>query len=131
MLHRGSWCVTLVVVVVGAAFGFPPLRATDFETGAGDVLLRRCLECHGATDPSGGLDLSRVDGLRAGGDSGAVVVPADPAASLLLSRVIAGEMPPPKNGHAWRSRLVGLRAAPHRAAAGRAGYQSPDRRLRP
>jgi cytochrome c553 len=99
MLHRGSWCVTLVVVVVvGAAFGFPPLRATDFETGAGDVLLRRCLECHGATDPSGGLDLSRVDGLRAGGDSGAVVVPADPAASLLLSRVIAGEMPPPKNG---------------------------------
>jgi len=89
---------TLIGIVVGASFGFVPLRAADFETGAGDVLLRRCLECHGAADPAGGLDLTRADGLAAGGQSGAVVAPADPAASLLLSRVIAGEMPPAKNG---------------------------------
>ena len=81
------------VVVIPAA-----IPAADFETGAGDVLLRRCLECHGASDPSGGLDLSRAEGLLAGGDSGAVIMPGNPAASPLLARVLAGEMPPPKNG---------------------------------
>jgi hypothetical protein len=80
-------------VVIPAA-----IPAADFETGAGDVLLRRCLECHGASDPSGGLDLSRAEGLLAGGDSGAVIMSGNPAASPLLARVIAGEMPPPKNG---------------------------------
>ena len=73
-------------------------RAADFESGAGDIVLRRCLECHGSADPSGGLDLSRADGLWAGGDSGAVVTPGDPTTSLIMARVIAGEMPPPKDG---------------------------------
>jgi len=88
--------LSLCLISGGAAF------AADFESGAGDVLLRRCLECHGSNDSSGGLDLSRADGLRAGGDSGAVITPGDPAASPLFARVIAGEMPPAKNGLAHK-----------------------------
>jgi len=89
---------TLATVLGWGIVAPVPVPAADFETGAGDVFLRRCLECHGANDPSAGLDLSRAEGLLTGGDSGAVVTPGDPAASPLLARVIAGEMPPAKNG---------------------------------
>lgn len=88
----------LAIVAGGVALPSPPLRAADFETGPADVLLRRCLECHGPSDPAGGLDLSSADGLAAGGDSGKVIEPGDAAASLLVTRAAAGEMPPPKNG---------------------------------
>ncbi len=89
-----------VVALCLAVFGGVPsqLLADGFETGPAEVLLRRCLECHGPADPAGGLDLSSADGLAAGGDSGKAIEPGDAAASLILSRVAAGEMPPPKNG---------------------------------
>jgi hypothetical protein len=89
---RGLSLLCLVVILLA------PRAAADFESGVADVMLRRCLECHGATDPAGGLDLSSAEGLAAGGDSGAAIVAGDAAASLLVSRVAAGEMPPPKNG---------------------------------
>lgn len=95
---RAASAAVALMVVVTLCLATGTAAAADFETGAGDLLLRRCLECHGSSDPSGGLDLSRAEGLLAGGDSGAVVMPGNPAASLLLARVIAGEMPPPKNG---------------------------------
>lgn len=97
---RAASAAVALMVVLTLCLAAGRVAAADFEAGAGDVLLRRCLECHGASDPSGGLDLSRAEGLLAGGDSGAVVAPGDPAASPLLARVIAGEMPPAKNGAA-------------------------------
>ena len=97
---RVSWNVdwkriaATLATVLGWGIVIPAaVPAADFETGAGDVLLRRCLECHGASDPSGGLDLSRAEGLLDGGDSGAVIMPGNPAASPLLARVLAGLLP--------------------------------------
>ncbi|MHC4939881.1 MAG: c-type cytochrome domain-containing protein [Planctomycetota bacterium] len=52
-----------------------------------------CINCHGT---SGGLDLQSWDGVDAGGNSGAVVVPGDPENSLLIQRLegtIAPRMP--------------------------------------
>ncbi len=100
-IRAASAAVTLMVVLT-LCLAAGRAAAADFESGVGDVLLRRCLECHGSSDPSGGLDLSRAEGLLAGGDSGAVITPGDPAASPLLARVIAGEMPPAKNGVAQK-----------------------------
>lgn len=57
------------------------------------LLAGRCLECHGPSDPSGGLDLTSQSGLEKGSDSGAVV--DQPWDKSLLWRVIeSGEMPP-------------------------------------
>jgi hypothetical protein len=71
----------------------------DFERDVAPLVIRRCLECHGEATRSGGLVLTSGDRLRAGGDSGAVVVqPGKPDESLLLQRVLAGEMPPEKHG---------------------------------
>ncbi|MBM4003167.1 MAG: DUF1553 domain-containing protein [Planctomycetes bacterium] len=60
------------------------------------VLISRCLECHSGAEPSGGLNLSRLEDLLRGGESQAALVPGKPDESLLLHRVQAGEMPPPK-----------------------------------
>ncbi len=46
----------------------------------------RCVTCHGGDDPEGGLDMSRYSLLLAGGAGGPVIVPGDPAASLLVQR---------------------------------------------
>ncbi len=66
-----------------------------FERDVRPILRAHCLDCHGAEDqPQGGLDMRLVRSMIHGGDSGAAVVPGDTVASLLLTRIRDGEMPP-------------------------------------
>ena len=104
----------------------PALTAgPDFEREVAPILRARCLECHNANEPAGGLDLSRREGLDRGGDSGAAVESGNPEESLILQRVVDGEMPPKKNGkarplaEAERERLRGWIAAGAGWAEGR------------
>lgn len=54
-----------------------------------------CLDCHGATDEKkGNLDLRQVRLMERGGDSGAAIEKGNSASSLLIEKVVAGEMPP-------------------------------------
>jgi hypothetical protein len=50
------------------------------------VLKNQCYECHSkdAEEVKGGLRLDTRDALRAGGDSGEIIKPGDPAGSLLV-----------------------------------------------
>jgi cytochrome c553 len=63
-----------------------PKGTEFFESKIRPVLVTQCYECHStkASKVKGGLLLDSRDGLRAGGDSGAVVVPGKPGDSLLL-----------------------------------------------
>ncbi|MBI1319097.1 MAG: DUF1553 domain-containing protein [Candidatus Hydrogenedens sp.] len=65
-----------------------------FHEQVAPLLAGRCLECHSAGG-KGGLDL-RSKETAFTGDDGAVVVPGDPAASLLYEYVSTHEMPPKK-----------------------------------
>ena len=71
-----------------------------FRTQVQPLLQAHCFECHshGAGDAKGGLYLDSRSGWEAGGHSGAVVVPGDPEASLLIRAVRGGDpdlrMPP-------------------------------------
>lgn len=69
-----------------------------FEQSIRPVLVEHCYECHSteADSHEGGLVLSDKASLRAGGDSGAVIVPGAPDQSLLLKalRHVELEMPP-------------------------------------
>jgi len=58
------------------------------------ILLLRCAACHGARLQRGGLDLRSIASLRAGSDHGPVLVPGDPAASLLIERIETEACPP-------------------------------------
>ena len=62
-----------------------------------NVFFTNCLDCHGKWKQEGGLDLRTRASLLKGGTSGPGMVPGDPAASLVYQRILADEMPPPKN----------------------------------
>jgi hypothetical protein len=60
------------------------------------LLVAHCIRCHGEAKQEAGLNLASREGILAGGDSGAVIVPGKPAESLLLEalRYESLEMPP-------------------------------------
>ncbi len=71
---------------------------SEFEAAVAPILVKRCLECHNATEAAGELVLISNDAMQRGGASGPVVVPGEPSESYLLDQITSGEMPPEKNG---------------------------------
>ena len=83
-----SALLALVAVVAQPARAqeLPSDDLEHFESKIRPVLAERCYQCHGANPEriQAGLALVDAAGLRAGGDSGAVVVPGSPDESLLI-----------------------------------------------
>ncbi len=69
-------------------------KSHDFDEHISRILARRCLECHNSSEKSGGLDLSRLTAVKAGGDSGLPIEPGKPDESYLVQRIEADDMPP-------------------------------------
>ncbi|MDP7274893.1 MAG: DUF1553 domain-containing protein [Planctomycetaceae bacterium] len=91
---RPALSALLLGLLTGPLTAAPPLT---FERDIRPIFKAHCLECHGETkELKGELDLRLRRFLVSGGDSGAAIVPGDPAASALLKRVSTGEMPPGK-----------------------------------
>ena len=99
------WVILGIVVLLRASAVIAEDAAVDavrpedlqfFETSIRPLLVEHCQACHGAEKPKGGLRLDSAAALRAGGESGAVVVAGDSAASLLMAavRYEGLEMPP-------------------------------------
>ena len=100
-LLRASCVVGLVATLgVPANAADEPTATADqvrfFETQIRPVLAESCNGCHGATKVKAGLRLDSRRAVLAGGDSGAAVVPGDPANSPLIAaiRYEGPEMPP-------------------------------------
>ena len=87
-------------LIVSALFGFaasltpaassPASNAADFaffESKVRPLLIERCYECHSDKKQKGGLRLDSQPGWQAGGDTGTVIVPGDPAKSLLIEAI--------------------------------------------
>ncbi|MBK7876441.1 MAG: DUF1549 domain-containing protein [Planctomycetes bacterium] len=80
----------------------PPASDVEFfEARIRPLFVTHCYECHSteAGKAKGGLKLDTGAALAAGGDSGAVLVPGDPDASLLVTAVRYGDLSlqmPPK-----------------------------------
>lgn len=62
------------------------------------VLERACLHCHDFNEARGGLVLETAESAQRGGDSGPVIVPGDPAASLLMQQVTGDPAAMPPDG---------------------------------
>jgi len=67
--------------------------ARQFESKVAPLLMKHCLDCHGATSQRGRLDLSRKHAAFAGGENGTAIVPGKPDESLLWLYVESDEMP--------------------------------------
>jgi len=101
MRHFGAALVSCLLLARAATADDQAARAEFFEKRIRPVLVAHCYECHSADavkagELKGGLQLDTRDGLLAGGDSGAAIVPGKPDESGLLSALKYEqlEMPP-------------------------------------
>jgi mono/diheme cytochrome c family protein len=69
----------------------PAGMAITYESSIGPLLQSRCGSCHGASGIAG-LDLTTYQSTMEGGESGPVIIPGDPEASLLVQKQ-TGEQP--------------------------------------
>ncbi len=76
----------------------PVLAVSEHEVRG--ILQARCVLCHGAGRQEGGLDLRTVASRLKGGKSGPALVAGKPDESLMLKRMLNGQMPPPKEAKA-------------------------------
>ena len=67
--------------------------AVTFEGTVEPIFKSSCVKCHGSRAPLKSMDLSTYAGVIKGSESGPVVVPGNPEASLLYKKVQAEEMP--------------------------------------
>ncbi len=77
------------ILLLSAALVSTSLVSADddpFRSIVAPVLARRCLSCHADDERKGGLSLQSAEALN-GGDSGALVEPGDPDASLLIEMI--------------------------------------------
>jgi hypothetical protein len=100
-MKRFAFLIPICLALPGFALAAPDREALAFfEKEVRPVLVNRCFECHGPEKKKGGLRLDFPEAISAGGDSGAVVVPGDADASLLIQAVRRTdhdlEMPPKK-----------------------------------
>ena len=91
-----------------------PAGLEFFEKNIRPILTERCYECHSKEKgvSKGGLILDSRQGMLAGGDLGAAVVPGDLKKSLLVVAVHQGDpdisMPPRKAGAKLSTTQIGL-----------------------
>lgn len=70
----------------------------DFERQIAPLLIARCLECHHEHVAAGEIVLSNKESVFRAIDGEYLIAPGRPAHSRLLSKIVAGEMPPAKKG---------------------------------
>ena len=65
----------------------------SFANDVQPIIESRCINCHGGERTEDGLSLGTYDEIMAGSKNGPVVVPGDPANSLLVELVANQKMP--------------------------------------
>ncbi len=101
MIRRAIFALIIVLACdfgVGLHGGSPEANEAFFETKVRPALIKYCYECHSSSAKKlgGNLRLDTRDGMLAGGESGPVLAPGNPTASLLVRalRYDTIEMPP-------------------------------------
>ena len=86
-------------LILASLMVFQSVRAeVSFERDVARILVKRCVECHDSKQKKGGLDLTNVTAMTAGGDSGEVVKKGNASISHLIQRITDGDMPPASKG---------------------------------
>ena len=107
---RGIAAASVVAVVTSLVGSLLPVKAQTsnqssaatpeiYSTRVRPILDANCARCHGGFNHRGGLNMDTRAGMMKGGKDGAVIVPGDPAKSLLVSLIrhegkVSEPMPP-------------------------------------
>src|SRR4051794_11719270 len=115
-----------LLAVFLSVLGARPLAAVDYEGDVKPVLRQHCYRCHGSLRQKSGLRLDHVTFMRAGGEGGPILDPADDKARLLLAvRGELGERMPLESKPLSEAEIATL------ADWVREGAQAPDEPLPP
>lgn len=93
----GGYAVGLVVVVAAMSAAKANDGDAFFESKVRPLLVSKCLDCHGDSDPEGGLKLTSQADVLKGGATGPAAVTKTPHESLLIKAVLRSgtlKMPP-------------------------------------
>src|SRR5262245_28416247 len=86
-LSRACISVAAAIAASGGVRGAVSSDTAFFEAKIRPLLVKHCLDCHGAKKHKGGLRLDSRAGWQTGGDSGPAIVPRKPNQSLLIKAV--------------------------------------------
>jgi cytochrome c len=96
---KGMVAGVAVAAIALMGWGLRPVAAQDdaarpefYSTKVEPIFQANCYRCHGGMNHRGGLNIATKAGMLRGGHDGAVLVPGDPARSLLV-RLIRHEGP--------------------------------------
>ncbi len=73
--------------VAARAAGVDPASVEFYTKNVQPILQTNCYRCHGAPNHRGGLTIDTQAGMMKGGHDGPVIVPGDPAKSLLITLI--------------------------------------------
>ncbi len=91
-----SITIATLVLTSGAAlplFSQTPAKPVSFEADIQPIFATNCTGCHGPNTKIKEMNLSRLDGVMKGSESGPVIVPGKPDESRLYQVVRDGKMP--------------------------------------
>ncbi|MDE0658297.1 MAG: DUF1553 domain-containing protein [Gammaproteobacteria bacterium] len=71
-----------------------PSKLPTFKADVLPILAENCLMCHGQEPRQGGLDLQSAAALLQGGQSGPAIKAGSPDRSLIMEKLVSGQMPP-------------------------------------
>ncbi|MEK6260790.1 MAG: DUF1553 domain-containing protein [Planctomycetota bacterium] len=77
-----------------------------FRERVAPIFEKHCIRCHNADERKGGLSLATAEAARRGGESGEVLVPSKPDASLLIQYVTGDKPEMPKKSPPLSARQV-------------------------
>ena len=86
--------VLAALLLSSAASGATPSDLPTFKAHVLPILAENCLMCHGQQPRQGGLDLQSAGALLKGGESGPAIVAGSPDRSLIMEKLVSGQMPP-------------------------------------
>ena len=92
--NRIAWTVAIVAIMLRETSSAQS-QELSFERHIRPILRQYCFDCHGAAEKKeSNLDLRLVRFMKLGGDSGSAVSVGKANDSLLIQRIVDGEMPP-------------------------------------
>src|SRR5436305_5952851 len=83
--------IALRFAIVACAMGC--LRAQEFSKDIAPIFAANCIGCHASKVKMGSLDLDTMEGIKAGGNHGTILVPGNSAESRLYL-MVAGKASP-------------------------------------
>ena len=92
---RNRYQLSLLLILLSGPLHAESSPELTFERDIRPILRENCLDCHGAErEKKGELDLRLRRLMIQGGESGPAIVPGKPDESLLIQKIVDGDMPP-------------------------------------